>query len=161
MATVEAIRMNKQGGLIMVLLFFALLFWSQTPPAVDPTQCDIAPTSSELVEQVNSVMSQPSKTLETSDVPEVDFGNPPTPSPSDKPKAIKREIVIFSADWCEPCQRWKRCEQAKFEQAGYTFAYGNPDDVKRLPHFIVTDGDKTVEIGGYMTLERLAAELAK
>jgi hypothetical protein len=152
--------MNKQGGLIMVLLFFALLLWSQSPPS-DPTQCDIAPTSSELVEQVNSVMSQPSKTLETSDVPEVDFGNPPAPSPSDKPKASKREIVIFSADWCEPCQRWKRCEQSKFSDAGYTFAYGSPDDVKRLPHFIVTDGDNTVEISGYMTLERLAAELAK
>jgi hypothetical protein len=75
--------------------------------------------------------------------------------------AIKREIVIFSADWCEPCQRWKRCEQAKFADAGYTFAYGNPDDVKRVPHFIVTDGDKTVEISGYMTLDRLNAELAK
>jgi len=85
----------------------------------------------------------------------------PAPSPSDKPKAIKREIVIFSADWCEPCQRWKRCEQSKFDQAGYTFAYGNPDDVKTWPYFIVTDGDKTVEISGYMTLERLNAELAK
>jgi hypothetical protein len=85
----------------------------------------------------------------------------PDPSPSDKPKAIKREIVIFSADWCEPCQRWKRCEQSKFADAGYTFAYGNPDDVSRVPHFIITDGDKTVEISGYMTLDRLNAELAK
>jgi hypothetical protein len=114
-----------------------------------------------LIEQVNSVVSQPSKTLEVNDVPEADFGNPPTPSPSDKPKAIKREIVIFSADWCEPCKQWKRCEQNRFADAGYTFAYGNPNDVKRLPHFIVADGDKTVEISGYMTLERLAAELAK
>ena len=153
--------MNKQGGLIMVLLFFALLFWAQSPPASDPTQCDIAPTSSELIGQVNSVISQPSKTLETNDVPEAVFGNPPAPSPSDKPKVAKREIVIFSQDWCEPCQRWKRCEQSKFADAGYTFAYGNPDDVKTWPHFIVVDGDKTVEISGYMTLERLAAELAK
>ncbi len=144
--------MNKQGGLIMVPLFFALLFWSQTPPVVDPTQCDIAPTSSELI----SELEQATKTLVD---PEVAID--PTPSPSDKPKVIKREIVIFSADWCEPCQRWKRCEQSKFEQAGYTFAYGNPDDVKAWPHFIVTDGDKTVEISGYMTLERIAAELAK
>jgi hypothetical protein len=144
--------MSKHGGLIMVLLFFALLFWSQSPPVSDPTQCDIAPTSSELVsqlEQVGKMLIEPEIAVD------------PTPSPSDKPKAIKREIVIFSAGWCEPCQRWKRCEQAKFEQAGYTFAYGNPDDVKRLPHFIVTDGDKTVEISGYMTLERLAAELAE
>jgi hypothetical protein len=85
----------------------------------------------------------------------------PTPSPSDKPKVAKREIVIFSQDWCEPCQRWKRCEQAKFKDAGYTFAYGNPEDVKTWPHFIVVDGDKGVEISGYMTLDRLNAELAK
>jgi hypothetical protein len=143
--------MNKQGGLVMVLLFFALLFWAQSPTG-DPTQCDIAPTSSELI----SELEQAAKTMID---PEVAVD--PAPSPSDKPKVVKREIVIFSADWCEPCQRWKRCEQAKFDQAGYTFAYGNPDDVKRVPHFIVTDGDKTVEISGYMTLERLAAELAK
>jgi hypothetical protein len=144
--------MNKQGGLMMVLLFFAFLFWSQSPPVVDPTQCDIAPTSSELI----SELEQAAKTLVEPNVA-VD----PAPSPSDKPKVAKREIVIFSADWCEPCQRWKRCEQSKFEQAGYTFAYGNPDDVKRLPHFIVVDGDKTVEISGYMTLDRLRSELAK
>jgi hypothetical protein len=144
--------MNKQGGLIMVLLFFALLFWSQSPPTSDPTQCDIAPTSSELIgelEQAANTLIEPEVAVD------------PTPSPSDKPKAIKREIVIFSADWCEPCQRWKRCEQSKFADAGYTFAYGNPDDVSRLPHFIITDGDKTVEISGYMTLDRLNAELAK
>jgi hypothetical protein len=144
--------MNKQGGLIVVLLFFALLFWAQSPPASDPTQCDIAPTSSELIgelEQAANTLIEPEVAID------------PTPSPSDKPKVAKREIVIFSADWCEPCQRWKRCEQSKFADAGYTFAYGNPDDVKRVPHFIVTDGDKTVEISGYMTLERLAAELAK
>jgi hypothetical protein len=144
--------MNKQGGLMMVLLFFALLFWSQTPVVVDPTQCDIAPSSSELI----SKLEQAAKTLI-----ETQVAIDPTPSPSDKPKAIKREIVIFSAEWCEPCQRWKRCEQAKFADAGYTFAYGNPDDVKRVPHFIITDGDKNVEISGYMTLERLATELAK
>jgi hypothetical protein len=144
--------MSKHGGLIMVPLFFALLFWSQSPPTSDPTQCDIAPTSSELIGE----LEQAAKTMI-----ETQVAIDPTPSPSDKPKAIKREIVIFSAEWCEPCQRWKRCEQSKFADAGYTFAYGNPEDVKRLPHFIVTDGDKTIEISGYMTLDRLNAELAK
>jgi hypothetical protein len=144
--------MSKQGGLIMVLLFFALLFWAQSPPTSDPTQCDIAPASSELISELDAIQDHFRDAANMID---------PTPSPSDKPKAIKREVVIFSQDWCEPCQRWKRCEQAKFEQAGYTFAYGNPDDVKTWPHFIVTDGDKTVEISGYMTLDRLNAELAK
>jgi hypothetical protein len=144
--------MSKQGGLIMVLIFFALLFSIQSPPVADPTQCDIAPTSSELISQVEQVQEHFRDATKMFD---------DTPSPSDKPKAVKREIVIFSADWCEPCQRWKRCEQSKFSDAGYTFAYGNPEDVSRLPHFIITDGDKTVEISGYMTLERLASELAK
>jgi hypothetical protein len=138
--------MSKQGGLIMVLIFFAILFSIQSPPVADPTQCDIAPASSELISQVEAVQEHIADD---------------TPSPSDKPKAVKREIVIFSADWCEPCKQWKRCEQAKFKDAGYTFAYGNPNDVKRLPYFIITHGEKTVEISGYMTLERLAAELAK
>jgi hypothetical protein len=144
--------MSKHGGLMMVLLFFALLFWTQNPPASDPTQCDIAPTSSELIGELDAIQDHFRDAANMID---------PTPSPSDKPKAIKREIVIFSADWCEPCQRWKRCEQSKFADAGYTFAYGNPDDVSRVPHFIITDGDKTVEISGYMTLDRLNAELAK
>jgi hypothetical protein len=144
--------MSKQGGLIMVLLFFALLFCTQTPPVVDPTQCDIAPTSSELISELDAMQDHFRDAANMID---------PAPSPSDKPKVIKREIVIFSADWCEPCKQWKRCEQSKFDEAGYTFAYGNPNDVKRLPHFIVTDGDKTVEISGYMTLDRLKAELAK
>lgn len=143
--------MSKQGGLIMVLLFFALLFWSHSSQS-DPTQCDIAPTSSELIGELDAIQDHFRDAANMID---------PAPSPSDKPKAIKREIVIFSQDWCEPCQRWKRCEQSKFEQAGYTFAYGNPDDVSRVPHFIITDGDKTVEISGYMTLDRLNAELAK
>jgi thioredoxin-related protein len=144
--------MSKQGGLIMVLVFFAILFSIQSPPVADPTQCDIAPTSSELISQVEQVQEHFRDATKMVD---------PAPSPSDKPKASKREIVIFSADWCEPCQRWKRCEQSKFDDAGYTFAYGDPNDVKRLPHFIITDGDKSVEISGYMTLERLATELAK
>jgi hypothetical protein len=152
--------MSKHKGLMMVLLFFALLFWSQSPPVADPTQCDIAPTSSELISQ----LEQATRTMiedKQDHFVDADKMVDPAPSPSDKPKSIKREIVIFSADWCEPCQRWKRCEQAKFKDAGYTFAYGNSDDVKRLPHFIITDGEKTVEISGYMNLDRLRSELAK
>ena len=77
------------------------------------------------------------------------------------PIVSKKEIIVFSEDWCEPCQRWKRCEYSKFAAMGYTFAYGNSSTVTRLPHFIVSDGQRTVEISGYMTPERLERELSK
>ena len=84
----------------------------------------------------------------------------PVSDPSPLPVS-KKEIIVFSEQWCEPCQRWKRCEAAKFEAMGYTFAYGDSSTVKRLPHFIVCDGQRTVEISGYMTPERLESELRK
>lgn len=138
--------MNKQGGLIMVLLFFALLFSIQSPPVADPTQCDIAPTSSELISQVEQVQEHIADD---------------TPSPSDKPKAIKREIIMFSRSNCPPCEKWWRCERQRFEDAGYTVAICYDHDFAITPRFGVTDGTKSADIVGYMTLERLAAELAK
>jgi hypothetical protein len=137
--------MSKQGGLIMVLIFFALLFWTQTPQT-DPTQCDIAPTSSELISQVEQVQ---------------EYIADDTPSPSDKPKAIKREVIMFSRSNCSPCDKWWRCERQRFEDAGYTVAICYDHDFAITPRFGVTDGTKSADIVGYMTLERLAAELAK
>lgn len=84
----------------------------------------------------------------------------PNPTKMIDPQPTKKEIIIFSADWCEPCQRWKRCEQEKFRALGYSFATGI-GDVSPLPHFIVTDGSKTVEVSGYMTPQRLESELRK
>jgi hypothetical protein len=138
--------MSKQGGLIMVLVFFAILFSMQSPPIADPTQCDIDPTSSELISQVESVQER--------------FGDD-TPSPSDKPKAIKREVIMFSRSNCPPCDKWWRCERQRFEEAGYTVAICYDHDFAITPRFGVTDGTKSSDIVGYMTLERLAAELAK
>jgi len=138
--------MNKHGGLIMVLLFFALLFWSQSPPTSDPTQCDIAPTSSELISELEQVQ---------------EYIGDDTPSPSDKPKAVKREIVMFSRSNCPPCDKWWRCERQRFEDAGYTVAICYDHDFAITPRFGVTDGTKSADIVGYMTFERLAAELAK
>jgi hypothetical protein len=138
--------MSKQGGLIMVLIFFAILFSMQSPPIADPTQCDIAPTSSELISQVEAVQ---------------EHINDDTPSPSDKPKAIKREVVMFSRSNCPPCDKWWRCERQRFEDAGYTVAICYDHDFAITPRFGVTDGTKSADIVGYMTLERLATELAK
>jgi hypothetical protein len=152
---------EKGGSIVFILIVLVCgLLWTNQPstPKADFTQ----PVDG-LIEQVASVEDSLNNSVDVSKMVDhfPDATKMVDPSPSDKPKAIKREIVIFSQDWCEPCQRWKRCEQSKFNQAGYTFAYGNPDDVKTWPHFIVTDGDKTVEISGYMTLDRLKSELAK
>jgi hypothetical protein len=84
-----------------------------------------------------------------------------TPSPSDKPKAIKREVIMFSRSNCPPCDKWWRCERQRFEEAGYTVAICYDHDFAITPRFGVTDGTKSSDIVGYMTLERLAAELAK
>ena len=130
----------------MVLIFFALLFSIQSSPVADPTQCDIAPTSSELISQVEQVQ---------------EHINDDTPSPSDKPKAIKREVIMFSRPNCPPCDKWWRCERQRFEDAGYTVAICYDHDFAITPRFGVTDGAKSADIVGYMTLERLAAELAK
>jgi hypothetical protein len=138
--------MSKQGGLIMVLIFFAILFSIQSPPVADPTQCDIAPTSSELVNQVEAVQEHIADD---------------TPSPSDKPKAVKREVIMFSRANCPPCDKWWRCERQRFEDAGYTVAICYDHDFAITPRFNVTDGTKSADIVGYMTLERLATELAK
>jgi hypothetical protein len=138
--------MSKQGGLIMVLVFFAILFSIQPPPVADPTQCDIAPTSSELISQVEQVQ---------------EYIADDTPSPSDKPKAVKREVIMFSRSNCPPCDKWWRCERQRFEDAGYTVAICYDHDFAITPRFGVADGTKSADIVGYMTLERLAAELAK
>jgi hypothetical protein len=144
--------MSKQGGLIMVLIFFAILFSIQSPPVADPTQCDIAPTSSELISQVEQVQEHFRDATKMFD---------DTPSPSDKPKAVKREVIMFSRPNCPPCDKWWRCERQCFEDAGYTVAICYDHDFAITPRFGVTDGTKSADIVGYMTLERLAAELAK
>ena len=118
----------------------------QTPPSADPTQCDIAPASSELISQVEQVK---------------EYISDDRPSPSDKPKAAKREIIMFSRSSCPPCDKWWRCERQRFEDAGYTVAICYDHDFAITPRFGVTDGTKSADIVGYMTLERLAAELAK
>jgi hypothetical protein len=144
--------MSKHGGLMMVLLFFALLFWTQSPPASDPTQCDITPASSELISELDAIQDHFRDAANMID---------PAPSPSDKLKAIKREVIMFSRSNCPPCDKWWRCERQRFEDAGYTVAICYDHDFAITPRFGVTDGTKSADIVGYMTLERLAAELAK
>ena len=99
--------------------------------------------------------SKPSDTTqERQDARETDFA-------SIEPARQMKEIVIFSADWCRECKKWDQVEKSKFSALGYSFAYGDAKQVRLVPHFIVTDAGKTVEISGYMTPARLKTELLR
>jgi hypothetical protein len=111
-----------------------------------------APTSSELISELDAMQDHFRDAANMID---------PTPSPSDKPKAVKREVIMFSRSSCPPCEKWWRCERQRFEDAGYTVAICYDHDFAITPRFGVTDGTKSADIVGYMTLERLASELAK
>ena len=112
----------------------------------DPTQCDIAPTSSEFI----SELEQATNTLID---PEVAVD--PTPSPSDKPAA--KEIIIYMGMNCPPCDRWKRCEMSRFQEAGWKVAICDPSqhEYSRTPTFSITIDGKTVHNTGYICLEEV------
>lgn len=149
---------SKQPGTKQFLLLAigaALILWG--PQAFELWQSYQA-TQAEL----DSRTDEATEKLQDFFLDEKEPYHPDRPVSQDTPTAqpAKKEIVIFSADWCEPCQRWKRCEQEKFKALGYSFALGT-GEVSPLPHFIVTDGSKTVEVSGYMTPERLESELRR
>lgn len=80
--------------------------------------------------------------------------DPPQPSPSDKPK-VKKEIIIFTRPNCPPCDRWKRCEQAKFEADGWTFAYCDDHNYAITPTFLIDANGKQTEHRGYLPIEKV------
>jgi hypothetical protein len=113
--------------------------------------------------QIREASDEASEKLKDFFLDEKEPYHPDRPVANDEPEPVK-EIIVFSASWCEPCQRWERTEKPKFKAIGYKFAEATPAAVSavgRIPHFIVTDGTKTVEISGYMTPERLESELRK
>jgi hypothetical protein len=166
----EATRMSEKGGPVIMVALLCVLFWLCSEPQKDPTQCDL-PDSSALIE----TMREASKTLESSKVPEDDFGNMPNhivdankkvdpmPSPSDKHEATKREILVFLApkdQKCEPCDRWKRCEMQRFMDAKWEVAiFDEPHSYGRTPTFELKSGDKKATLTGYTTLEQAAEAL--
>jgi hypothetical protein len=143
--------MNEKGGpVIMVALLFGL-FWLCSEPAKEP---EPMPDSSALIE----AMQEASKTLESSKVPEADFGNvDPQPSPSDKPhEKTKREVLIFVSKNCPPCEKWKRCEMNRFLDAGWAVGIVEVHSYGLTPTFEIESGEKKATIKGYTTLEQAA-----
>jgi protein-disulfide isomerase len=164
---------EKGGPVIMVALLFGL-FWLCSEPTKKP---EPMPDSSALIE----AMQEASKTLESSKVPESDFGNTPRPtvkesftvqpehipdatkmidpqpSPSDKPhEKTKREVLIFVSRNCPPCEKWKRCEMNRFLNAGWSVGIVEVHSYGLTPTFEIESGDKKATIKGYTTLEQAA-----
>ena len=158
----EAIGMNEKGGPVIMVALLCVLFWLCSEPAKDPTQCDLM-DSKPLIE----TMREASKTLESSKVPEEDFGNmpdhigdankkvDPQPSPSDRHEKAKREIIIFTRPNCPPCDQWKRCEQPRFEADGWVVAYCDQHNFGLTPHFSIEKNGKTYDHKGYLKFDKI------
>jgi hypothetical protein len=156
--------MNEKGSpILLILAALCFVYWASFPTPPDPTQCDLLDTTP-LIE----TMREASKTLESSRVPEADFGNmpnhigdankkvDPSPSPSDKHEKTKREILVFVSANCPPCEKWKRCEMQRFMDAGWSVGIVEVHSYGLTPTFELKSGDKKATLTGYATLEQAA-----
>lgn len=79
--------------------------------------------------------------------------------------AKRRQIVVVTAAWCGPCQRWKATEKRRLERAGWTFgddghfrSVSSYPGVNSLPSFVLQiDGKAVKTLVGYQTAETLNA----
>jgi len=118
-------------------------------------EIEISQSDSQLVEQVASVGSS----LSQADI-EQNLDDPkPIPSPSDKSAA--KEIIVFVGVDCPPCEKWKRCEMQRFQDAGWKIAICEPGNhnCRLTPTFSISADGKTVEKVGYIKLEEIAEVL--
>ena len=145
--------MNEKGVAIVIgtCLVLVWLFGGTPAKKVEPIPVD------GLIESVASV--QQSLTVDhSSDVGKMvpnSSENPNSSSPSDRHEKAKREIIIFTSKNCPPCDRWKRCEQAKFEADGWTVAYCEDHNYPLTPHFLIESSNKQTEHRGYLPFERI------
>jgi len=148
---------ERKVGMALLVIFG--LFWWMAPAAKhDPTQCDITPDSSALIEELAAVKE--SLTVQPDHIADASKMVDPMPSPSDKHEKIKRKILVFLApkdQKCEPCDRWKRCEMQRFMDADWDVAIvDGAHSYGRTPTFEIESGDKKVTRTGYTTLEQAA-----
>lgn len=68
-------------------------------------------------------------------------------SPPDK--AVSR-IVIYTATWCTPCQKWKEECEDDLRDAGWKIEKREPGN-RTVPHFVVHVGKYKEEFSGYST----------
>jgi hypothetical protein len=146
---------EKTGGSSMWIIFISMcvvLFSVQRSKEVEQMSFQdpwIEANDAALIDYVASVKQ--------TFAPVVDDPKPvPIPSPSDKPAA--KEIIIYMGLNCPPCDRWKRCEMSRFQEAGWKVAICDPSqhDYSRTPTFSITLDGKTVQKTGYISLEEVA-----
>ena len=134
----------------MVLGLFTLLFLlSENPPKIDPIDMPV----DGLIEVVASVKD--SLTVQPDHIAEANKMVDPQPSPSDRHEKARREIIIFTRPNCPPCDRWKRCEQAKFESDGWTVAYCSEHNFGLTPHFSIEKNGRQYDHKGYLPFGKI------
>lgn len=136
---------DKGGSLVFILLLLVCgALWMNQPSTPKP---DFTQPVDGLIEQVASVEDS------LQHIPDV--GEMVDPSPSDKPKPSKPEIIIFTSKSCPPCERWKRCEAPKFEANGWKVAYCEEHTYGLTPTFLITKDGRTIERVGFFRFEDL------
>jgi hypothetical protein len=87
----------------------------------------------------------------------------PPPAPEAKPEY---RVVMYSAVWCAPCQRWKSNEKPKVVGTLVIKEYkrGAPEGIRVYPTFVIekVEGDKVTEVKrfeGYTSAAKLNAEI--
>ena len=158
--------MNKQnvsffavGGLIALLLCVALGFglgtqsgnvsswlWSIVPEKAEQTEGDASLMIESMRVAYEEMLAERKKN-----------SNKNVSTVSD----VVPEIIMFTRSDCVHCRRWIGSEAARFRALGWQIATSEDKDYfyPRVPHFIVTDCARSVEVSGYMTVERLAEVL--
>lgn len=147
--------MSKKGVPIVFISCLVLVWLFGAPSKPEPLP--EIPTDG-LIEAVASVKQslavQPSEKYgqlpNSSEIPNS------SPSPSDRHEKAKREIIIFTRPNCPPCDRWKRCEQVKFEADGWTVAYCDDHDYPLTPTFLIDANNKQTEHRGYLPFEKIS-----
>lgn len=78
----------------------------------------------------------------------------------DHKPAIKPTIVMHSASWCGPCQRWKRDAMASWQAIGWQVEIIEDDATgETVPWFEITDSDGwKFRSVGYLTKETFARD---
>jgi hypothetical protein len=161
--------MNERKVGMALLVIFGI-FWWMAPAKHDPTQCDILPDSSALIEEVAkakdsmildaakdaAVSISLARSLAENHIPDAMKMIDPQPSPSDKPhEKQKREVLIFVSKNCPPCERWKRCEMNRFLDAGWSVGIVEVHSYGLTPTFEVEANGKKQTIKGYASFEQI------
>ena len=76
--------------------------------------------------------------------------------------AVKPTIVMHSASWCGPCQKWKRDSLPQWKAIGWTVDVVEDDATKQtVPWFEITDSDGVrFKVVGYMDIKAFEAAKA-